>query len=164
MPAHVAEELGAVPEIDLEDGRQIPILPHETEMQLHQPGKLLHRGLAREDVTLSSAPETLQARLEDLRQQVVLALEVEVDGAIGHTRGLGHVAHARAVETRSREGADGALEDALALGLGAGGAPLGIAIGLGLAWGVGGARLRIAGMHVDELPESNVACETTKNE
>ena len=59
--------------------------------------------------------QALDAVLEERDEQLVLRLEVEVDGPVGHAGGLRDLAHARRVEALLREDADGGVEDALAL-------------------------------------------------
>ena len=67
------------------------------------------------------APRSRQKRpgvlLEDRNQEVFLPLEVQVQGAVGHPRALGHLAHARPEVPALREHLDGRPKDRAPLAL-----------------------------------------------
>ncbi len=100
-----------MPQLDLEDRRQLGVLAQILEMELDEAPELLHRAV--DALQLLAAP--LQGRghafLEDLREDLSLALEVQVDGAVGDVGGLGDVADARLVVAVVAEGVDGGTQD-----------------------------------------------------
>src|SRR5437660_3214033 len=53
--------------------------------------------------------------VEEAEEKIVFALEIEVDGAVGHARHPGDLGHRGAVKTASGEDLDGRVEDARAL-------------------------------------------------
>ena len=69
----------------------------------------------RGQLRLQEREQALDAVLEERDEQLVLRLEVEVDGPVGDSGGLGDLADARRVEALLREDAHGGVEDALAL-------------------------------------------------
>ncbi len=87
---------------------------HELEVRAHERAQLLARRLAGDRV-LERGVELEHASLEQRDQQVVLALEVEIDRAVGHAGFLRDVRDFRGEEPVAREDSLGGRQDAVAL-------------------------------------------------
>ena len=107
-------ELAALAQLDREDLGGGRLVVHELQVRPDERAQLLARRLAG-DRGLERAVELLHAALEQRDQQVVLALEVEVDRAVGDAGFLRDVGDLRGEEAVAREDPLGGVEDALAL-------------------------------------------------
>src|SRR2546421_2252533 len=109
------EELLALPQLDLDDLGHVGMGLQRLEVQAHEPPQLGGRlGLAR-DLLAQRAHEARHLLAEEGDEDLVLRLEVEVDGAAGDARLARDVGHPRVVESIAREHAHGRVDDLLGL-------------------------------------------------
>src|SRR5262245_21927887 len=110
-----AEELLTLAELDLQDLGQLGIVLEHLEVQAHEAAQLGDRvGLVR-DRLAQRADEVGHLVAEERDEDVVLGLEVQIDGAGGHPRLPRDVRHARVVVALAREDADGGFDDLVGL-------------------------------------------------
>ena len=107
-----------LPQLDLEDDREVPVVAEPREMAAGQPPEPLGRIGEVGDLGAAVGQPFTHAALEDRHQQVVLALEVQVDGAGRDAGGARDVGDLGVEVAALGEDVDGGAEDGVALGPG----------------------------------------------
>src|SRR4029453_13716466 len=108
-------ELRRLAQLDLKDHREIAIAAEPIEVEVRDVAEPL-QGIRDAGERGASLGDRLgHHALEDRDEQVVLAAEVEVDGACGHPGRARDVGDLRAEESAAREGVDGGAKDRVAL-------------------------------------------------
>jgi len=97
------------------EGGQIALALEQSQLQLDDPLQLVGRTRDARQLRVHVGEQPLDPMLEERDEQVVLGLEVEVDGAVGDAGRFGHLADTRQIKSLAREDAHGGVEDALAL-------------------------------------------------
>src|SRR5213593_3302922 len=110
-----AEELLALAQLDLHHLRHVGSCLQRLEVQAHQPAQLGRRVRLSGDVFAQPAHEFCHLLPEQRDEDLVLGLEVEVDGAAGDAGLARDVGDARVVEAAAREHAHGRVDDLLGL-------------------------------------------------
>src|SRR6185369_2349317 len=110
-----AEELVALPQLDLHDLRQRRALLEHGEVHTDQPADLRHRVRLAGDLPAQVGHEGRHLVAEERDEDLLLGLEVEVDRATRDAGLARDVRHARVVVAIAREDADGGLDDLLGL-------------------------------------------------
>ena len=108
-------ELAGLPELDREDLGGGWLVVDELQVGRDEPAQLLPRRLHVRDGGAQGVVDLPHPSLEQRDQQVVLALEVEVDGPVGDARFFGDVGDFRGEEAVAGKDALGRGQDAFAL-------------------------------------------------
>ena len=108
-------ELRRLPQLDLKDDRQIAIAAHPIEMHARDRPKPRRRVGERRHAGAPCVDRLAHGAIEDRDEQVVLAAEIQVDGAGGDPCGPRDVGHLRVEEAARGKDVDGGAEDRLAL-------------------------------------------------
>ena len=108
-------ELRRLPQLDLEDDGQIAIAAQPLEVQTGDAAQALARVGRADERRAPFGDGVLHRAFEDRDEQVVLAAEVEIDGAGGDAGGLGHVGDLGVEEAALREHTGGGAHDGVAL-------------------------------------------------
>src|SRR5262249_31094275 len=89
------DEPGAPPQLDLEDRRQVSVGGEVRDVDVEDVAEARARGRLRLEETASDREELLHLLVEDDPEEVLLVLEIEVDGALGDAGGRGDLRDAR---------------------------------------------------------------------
>src|SRR5690606_20696058 len=130
------------------DLREIAVLLEQAELRLDHHPHLALDALGLVDLAAQEREELGDPVLEDRDEDVVLVLEVEVDGAVRDARRLRDLADPRGVEALAREDLDRGSQDALAL--------VGATLRLGFPFGGGSPEWPFILRHAAELARTEV--------
>ena len=108
-------EFRRLPQLDLKDDGEVAIAAHSLEMQSCNLAKAFNRATFGGHALASGGNRLGHRPLEDRNQQVVLALEIEIDGAGGDAGGTGDVGDLRIEEAAGGEGFGRGAEQRVAL-------------------------------------------------
>src|SRR5580698_2726419 len=106
---------GGLAKCDGHDLGEVALAFEEPQLQLDDPLEPLRRARRCGELSLEVLEEALDAVLEEGHEELLLRLEVQVDGAVGDARRLGHLAHPGRVEPLPGEDPNGGVENALPL-------------------------------------------------
>ena len=115
LPIRSLEKLRALAQLDDQHRREVRVLLHEREVQPDEPFEPRRCVLLLRERGLRVRDQLRHLVVEQLEQQVVLALEVEIDGAVRDTRGAGDFGDGRAEVAALREHLDCRVENACSL-------------------------------------------------
>ena len=102
-------------QLDDQHRGEIGVALDQRQVELDEAGEPVGRGALLGQLGAGLGQELGHLLVEEPQEQVVLALEVEIDGAVGDARALGDLGHRRAVEAALGKDLDGRIEDARAL-------------------------------------------------
>jgi len=111
----VLQELGALPELHLDDLDEPGLALQQVHVVFDEDPELLDGVPAGADPPAHVRHHLPHLLLEEGDQQVVLVLEVEVDGAVRHPGGTGDLGHLRVEESLSGEDLHGGAQDPVPL-------------------------------------------------
>src|SRR5687767_11775013 len=109
------EKLLPLPQLDLHDLGHVGARFQHLEVQPHEPADLRLGIVLARDLRSQSLHEGRHLLAEERDQDLVLGLEIEIDGAAGDAGLPCDVGHARVVEAVAREDAHGGVDDLLRL-------------------------------------------------
>jgi len=108
-------ELRALSQLDDQHRGEVGVALDQRQVELDEAGEPVGRGPLLGKLGAGLGEKLGHLLVEEPQEQVVLALEVEIDGAVGDARAPGDLGHRRAVEAAPGKDLDGGVEDARAL-------------------------------------------------
>src|SRR5262249_44867460 len=110
-----SKELRAMAELGLEDRRELAMGSQGPQVQRGKVSKLLARIGDGAQFLSRKQQEPCKSRIDRCPQDLLFVLEVEVNGAVSHTRSAGNIADARLKVSFFGDALDGGVQDALIL-------------------------------------------------